>query len=134
LVPVDGSDHSIRAAEYARDLSGLVKARIAVIHCHRKYPTFLGQPYHDEAVVQIQKEANELLEPFRELYKEQGIEYSDNMFEGPAGSVIPEIAEAEEADLIVMGSRGRTDLKGLVLGSVTHRVLHLAPCPVLVIR
>jgi nucleotide-binding universal stress UspA family protein len=40
----------------------------------------------------------------------------------------------EKADMIIMGSRGRTDLEGLLLGSCTHRVLKTASCPVLVIR
>jgi nucleotide-binding universal stress UspA family protein len=43
-------------------------------------------------------------------------------------------AEAEDADLIVMGSRGFSDLKSLVVGSVSHKVSHLAPCPVLSVR
>jgi nucleotide-binding universal stress UspA family protein len=53
---------------------------------------------------------------------------------GRAARVILELASAEGADVIVLGSRGLSDLAGLVLGSVTHKVLHLAHCPVLVVR
>ncbi|MCP4755050.1 MAG: universal stress protein [Proteobacteria bacterium] len=60
--------------------------------------------------------------------------FSERILEEPAGSVIPNVAEIEKSSMIVMGSRGLTDLEGLFLGSVTHRVLHLAPCPVLVGR
>lgn len=51
-----------------------------------------------------------------------------------ADDAIVEVAKIEHCDLIVMGSRGRTDLEGLLLGSNTHRVLKTAPCPVLVMR
>ena len=48
--------------------------------------------------------------------------------------MIAKEAEDLDADLIVMGSRGRSDIEGLLLGSVTHKVLTLATVPVLVVR
>jgi nucleotide-binding universal stress UspA family protein len=52
---------------------------------------------------------------------------------GGAAHAIAEIAEREDADVIVVGTRGRTPLGGLLLGSVTQRLLHIAPCPVLAV-
>jgi nucleotide-binding universal stress UspA family protein len=55
-------------------------------------------------------------------------------FYGLTPKVIVEAAEKFGADVIVMGSRGRSDLPGLLLGSVTHKVLSMTRVPVLVIR
>ena len=134
LVPVDGSDHSMRAAAYAAELARLIRARILLIHCHRPFPGIRGEPYFQKAVTKILRTADDLLKPYRAALSEQQIDFEDQIFEGPAGKVIAGVAEAESCDMIVMGSRGRSDLEGLLLGSVTHRVLHSAPCPVLVIR
>jgi nucleotide-binding universal stress UspA family protein len=52
---------------------------------------------------------------------------------GGAAHAIAEIAGREHVDLIVVGTRGRTALAGLLIGSVTQRLLHIAPCPVLAV-
>ncbi len=52
---------------------------------------------------------------------------------GGAAHAIAEVAERENADVIVVGTRGHTALAGLLLGSVTQRLLHIAPCPVLAV-
>jgi nucleotide-binding universal stress UspA family protein len=52
---------------------------------------------------------------------------------GGAAQAIADVARTESADVIVVGTRGHTPLGGLLLGSVTHRLLHVAPCPVLAV-
>ena len=80
------------------------------------------------------EKSNELVEPYRKLYQKTGISFIERILEGPAANAICEVAKLEKLDIIVIGSRGRNKLEGLLLGSCTQRVLNMAPCPVLVIR
>ena len=134
LVPVDGSEHSMRAAAYAADLAKAMNSEIILMHCHRRFPSVLGEPYYQNVVTEIIEGANALLEPFRRALEEAGVPFTERILERPAGGAILDVAGTEGCDMVVMGSRGRTDLEGLLLGSVTHRVLEGAPCPVLVVR
>ncbi len=134
MIPVDGSKYSMHAAEYAVDLAKLLSAEILLLHCHKPFPVLLGEPMFQKAVDKLMGESEKILEPFRKLCEEKDVYSTDAILEGPAEQAISDLAENEQCDLIVMGSRGRTDLEGLFLGSVTHRVLRTAPCPVLVMR
>ncbi|UCD82263.1 MAG: universal stress protein [Desulfobacterales bacterium] len=134
LVPVDGSEYSKRAAGYAAELAKITAAEIMLIHCHKPFPVVLGEPYFQNAIDKIMKKSNALLDSYRKIVQDAGVSFTDRILEGPAAGVICEVAKIEKADMIVMGSRGRNDLEGLLLGSCTHRVLKTAPCPVLVIR
>ena len=134
LLPVDGSEHAHRAANYAANMATLMEARLLLLHCHRPFPVKLGEPYFQKAIDKIMHQATELMAPLQHLIAEQGLDCSELILEGPPAEKICEIARIETCEMIVMGSRGRSDLKGLLLGSVTHRVLHQATCPVLVVR
>ncbi len=134
LVPVDGSDFSMRATGYAADMAKLMDSEILLIHCHKSFPAILGEPYFQRAINKILKKSNELLDPYRKIVQDAGVTFVDRILEGPAAQAISEVADIEKIDLIVMGCRGRNDLEGLLLGSCTHRVLKTAPCPVLVVR
>ena len=134
MLPVDGSDHSLRAAEYALKFAGLTKSEVLITHSHRPFPVTLGEPYFQRAIDKIMDKSNKLLEPYKEIFEKSDVPFIERVIEGTPGEVIPRIAEIESCDMIIMGSRGCSDLEGLLLGSVTHRVLSSAPCPVLVIR
>ena len=134
LVPVDGSDYSMRAAKYASELATLMDGEILLMHCHKPFPVVLGEPNFQKAVDKRMEKSNELIEPYRKLFQETGTSFIERILERPAANAICEVAKLEKLDMIVIGSRGRNKLEGLLLGSCTHRVLSTAPCPVLVIR
>ena len=134
LVPVDGSDYSMRAARYAAELAKLIGGEIVLMHCLKSFPVVLGEPHFQNAINKILEKSNKLVEPYRKLYQETGTSFIEKILEGPAANAICEVAKLEKFDMIIIGSRGRNKLEGLLLGSCTQRVLNMAPCPVLVIR
>lgn len=134
LLPVDGSDYSVKAAQYTLDFTASRGSEIILMYSHKPFPSFLGEPYFQGVHDRIMSRAREMLAPFIRMFTDAGVPIEERMLEGAPGENICRVAAIEKCDLIIMGSRGFTDLKGLFLGSVTHRVLSGAPCPVLVIR
>jgi nucleotide-binding universal stress UspA family protein len=133
LVAVDHSDVSERVLAAARDLALLSKGEVWVVHLReREVIAQLGRvPSESES------EAEAAVTSAVESLNAAGVrahgEVRDTLF-GHAAREIVEDARERGADVIVMGSRGRGDLAGLVLGSTAHKVIHLADRPVLVIR
>ena len=134
LLPVDGSEHANRATGYAIDLARVLSGRILLLTCHRPFPKVIGEPYLQSVITRTLEDAGNQLQPYREQLREAGLPFEERIMEGPAGNAIVQVAAIEKCGLIIMGTRGRSDLQGLLLGSVTHRVLQTAPCPVMVIR
>ena len=134
LIAIDGSDYSHLIVDKAIEYVTLFKADTILVYCHRKFPTIKGQPYKDEEISTIMIESEKLVGPFLQRLRDAKIPVEERIMEEPAGTVISEIARIEKCDLIIMGSRGLTNLASLIVGSVTNRVLQTAPCSVLVIR
>jgi nucleotide-binding universal stress UspA family protein len=132
LLAVDGSAPSDRATREVMDLAMRLGSEVVVLHVKETEHTWAGA-----LELESLEEANDLVDKTVRDLKDVGIgargEIQRSIY-GRAARVILELASAEGADLIVLGSRGLSDLAGLVLGSVTHKVLHLAHCPVLVVR
>jgi nucleotide-binding universal stress UspA family protein len=61
-------------------------------------------------------------------------EVEEDLLEGPAADAVLSVAGVRKADLIVLGTRGMGSLKGVIFGSVSNKVMHYAPCPVMVVR
>ncbi|HZD66660.1 MAG TPA: universal stress protein [Acidimicrobiales bacterium] len=133
LVAVDGSDHAKGALGATAELARLAGSEVRVVHVvELGYAGRLG-PYLQEEP----EEARVLVDQAVAELGEAGVKATGSLPRVLGSNAAAEIvAEAEDlgASLIVMGSRGRSDLTGLVMGSVSHKVLHLAPCPVLIVR
>jgi nucleotide-binding universal stress UspA family protein len=133
LAAVDHSEVSERVLAAARDLALLSKGEVWVLHLReREVIARMGlvpAESEDEADTAVRAAVDELTAAGVTAH---GV-IRDTIF-GHAAREIIDDAREHEADVIVMGSRGRGDLAGLVLGSTAHKVIHLADRPVLVVR
>ncbi len=135
LLPVDGSSSSRLAKRNAITLATAMEAEILLVYISGAIPAIITGKPREEAIKAQQEEADLVLAPYREILRQQTVNYNELVV--PAfnpGDEICKIARNENCDLIVMGSRGLSDLEGIVIGSVTHRVLARCGIPVLVVR
>jgi nucleotide-binding universal stress UspA family protein len=131
VVALDGSEGSKRAGALAADLAKAVEAKLVIAHvAEHTIGKGGGDLRADEEG--LKREVQEHAEELSGSGIDVTVEVRDEMVGGPA-HVIAEIAEQAGADLIVAGTRGHSPIGGLLLGSVTQRLLHIAECPVLAV-
>jgi len=135
LVAVDHSKATERVLGAARDLAALSGGEVWVLHLREReiLPKAGGivasDEFADAAQAQVDSAVGELT---KAGIKAHGVLRST--LYGYAAREIVEDAKSLDVDVIILGSRGRGDLAGLVLGSTAHKVIHLADRPVLVVR
>jgi nucleotide-binding universal stress UspA family protein len=134
LLAVDGSPSAGEAARRAAALARFCGAPLLLFHCRKSVPEYLGEPYYQRMLDRLAAGVEELIEPYRRLLGELGLSFEERVLEGDPAKQVCEVARVEGCDLIVLGTRGLSDLEGLFLGSVAHKVLMAAPCPVLAVR
>ena len=145
LVAIDGSEISMKAAVYAIDIvkknkSQLIALTVLDISTPRRISSsFITAPtYGLKELEEKRKEAQQWLDKFEKLAaKENNVKLKSEIIEDPisrVGSAIVDYAERENVDLIVIGSRGRTGFKKILLGSVASDVVTYAYCPVMVVK
>lgn len=137
LVPVDFSPHSEKALGTAIDFARALEAEIHLLHAY-SLPVGVVGPYDYQIPANILSElrdsAGRRVDQEVKKVKEAGVEAHGLITEGVPTQSILETAEQIGADLIVMGTRGLTGLKHVVLGSVAERTIRNAPCPVLTVH
>ena len=134
LIPVDNSKHSDNAVSYGASLAEMSGGKITILHCHRPVPTGLGEPNFQKAIDDATRESYAILETKTALLKDRKVDYDEKIIGGSTAKSIKTVAETEGCDLIIMGSKDESDLEELVAGSVIHKVLHIAECPVMIIK
>jgi nucleotide-binding universal stress UspA family protein len=145
LVAIDGSEISMKAAVYAIDIvkknrSQLIVLTVLEISTPRRISSsFITAPtYGLKELEEKRKEAQQWLDKFEKLAaKENNVKLKSEIIEDPisrVGSAIVTYAERENVDLIVIGSRGRTGFKKMLLGSVASDVVTYAHCPVMIVK
>lgn len=137
LVPVDGSENSLHAVEFLTSRTTLLGSNpeIEMLNVQLPLPArachLVGQDsltrYHED-------EAEKVFEPVRKMLSKVSFNANESFVVGEASESIADEAEKLKADLIVMGSRGQSALRGLFFGSVSNGVLAKTNCPVLMLR
>ena len=133
LVPIDHSAASEHVLAAAKELATLSKGEVWVMHLREREV----MPRTGLVPTESDHEAMEAVEAAVKMLTDAGLTAHglvDDAVYGHAARYIVEAADEHDATVIVMGSRGRSDLAGLVLGSTAHKVIHLTHRPVLIVR
>ncbi|MDR2075652.1 MAG: universal stress protein [Desulfovibrio sp.] len=134
LVPVDGSPHAEMACHHAVGLARDGGTEIILLHCYGELPMTLGGDSREAVIAASEKEAGRFLAPCLRYCEENQARCRSIVHNGSPSRTIVRVAKEERCDLIVMGSRGLSEFSGLVMGSVSHRVLEYADIPVLLVK
>ncbi len=142
LVPIDGSSDANRALDFASDLAAKYDARVVVLHAVHYPLGRLPDELHRYAVsehLEGPDETGAVVEKMLEsaVLRASGAGATKTVHDAVVGDparVILDAAKSYDADLIVTGSRGLGELEGLLVGSVSDKVLHHAKVPVTIVR
>lgn len=139
VVPTDFSESAEHAFTWALGLATERKAKIVLVHAvhpttYYAFPETIYVTDFAKLQEELMADAQKRLVEFMARQEAPGGTVETRVVVGEAVSEICQVATHEQAELIVMGSHGRTGLAHVLLGSVAERVVRHAPCPVLVVR
>ncbi|HYA77268.1 MAG TPA: universal stress protein [Verrucomicrobiae bacterium] len=138
LVPTDGSEHSMRAAEYGISIAKMVGAQILVIFVVDEVVidqmAIAKITEREVAERELKEDGKGYLKYVMSMAEREGVPSSSLISEGRPFERIVHVAKDLNVDLIVMGTYGRRGAERILIGSVAERVIEYASCPVLVIK
>jgi nucleotide-binding universal stress UspA family protein len=134
VVALDGSAHSLKAVDYARELAEKHDSKLILLHAFHSTSDLRGSEGFNQMVGKRKQKGEKIIKDACKRLGQVSFEVEEDLLEGPATEAIVSVVEARNADLVVMGTRGMGSLKGLLFGSVSTKVTHYAPCSVLVVR
>ncbi len=134
IAALDGSAHSLKSLDYGRELAEKFGAKLVLLHAYHPTSDLRGADGFGKRVARRKQAGEKIVKEARDRLGEVSFEVEEDLLEGPAAEAIVSAAKVQDADLIVMGTRGMGSFEGLVFGSVSTKVTHYAPCPVMVVR
>ena len=140
VVGTDGSDTAGQAVREATELAKAIGAKVHLVSAYE--PVSEGRlreerqqvPGDLQWMVNPREDVTQTLESAAEGLRAAGVDVETHAREGDPADAILDVAEEQEADLIVVGNKGMTGAKRFLLGSVPNKVSHHAPCSVMIIR
>jgi len=137
LVPVDFSENTPAILDWTAHLAEEHGSRVTLLHAYHlpvEFQQLEGAYLPPDFWQSVRTEAETNLRRFAEELERKKIRVETAVCEGYAATVIVEEASTRRADLIVIGTHGRSGIKHLLLGSIAERVVQKAPCPVLTVK
>lgn len=140
VVGTDGSDTAKVAVEQATDLAKKVGARLDLVSAYEPVPGSRLREERQEVpsdiahTVSPSEDVEALLSETAARVQKDGVEVATFARQGDPADAILDVAEEQNADLIIVGNKGMTGAKRFLLGSVPNKVSHHAPCSVLIVR
>lgn len=134
LLAVDGSSHSIRAAKEAMKIAeNNPESQITLVYV-ADHANAKNDVLHSGSSAELELQRRKKLQPVEETIASGNSKYRVEILHGTPGPAIVEYANKEKFDILVIGSRGLNSLQEMVLGSVSHKVVKRANCPVLIVK
>lgn len=134
LLAVDGSDHSVRAAKEAIKVAASNKdAKVTIVYV-ADYDNSKNEVLHSGSSMELDLQRRKKIQPIEEVIAEGKVIYGVEILHGTPGPAIVEFANEKGFDILIIGSRGLNSLQEMVLGSVSHKVVKRANCPVLIVK
>jgi nucleotide-binding universal stress UspA family protein len=136
-VGTDGSDTAAKAVDFAMDMAERYGAKLIIASAYKPVSEDRLRKEQVDAPQEIQwsinpsEEVDKTLRAVEEAAKERGLKYASEARNGDPADVLCDIAEAHEADVIVVGNQG---MQRRILGSVPNSVSHKAPCSVMIVK
>ena len=134
LVAVDGSESSKKAFDKSVFLAQKCNSKLYVVHVVLDWEYGGDSAATFELIDELRAKGSELLEQCKKQALQSSVQVETVLEQGDYAHEIIEVAKRKDCELIIMGSRGMSPIKELLLGSVTLKVMHHASCPVMVVR
>ena len=137
LIPVDGSDTSLNAVRHAiqESAKATLRPEIDLINVQSLLSNDISRFINADTLKEYHQDTgNEALAKARELLDAAGVTYRTHIAMGESATVITDFARQNGSTLIIMGARGLGSIVSALLGSVTVKVVHLSPVPVLLVK
>lgn len=137
VTPVDLGTHTEKLVEYSVRMANKLSASISFIHVVELYATgdmMLGMPIDEQFEKKRLENAEARINNIIEDHKDKCARCTGKAILGDVVDEVLHYAEAEKADLIIIGTHGKRGLEKILLGSVAERVVKRAPCPTLVMN
>jgi nucleotide-binding universal stress UspA family protein len=134
VLAFDGSEYSNRALQYAKTFAERFEATLWLVHIFTHTSDLLGYEDFEKLYSKRKASGRALLDEALQKLSNTRLDVREELQEGPEAESILNIAKNCQADLIVMGTRGHGTLKGLLVGSVSRKVIHHSSCPVMVVH